>query len=97
VKGLDPERRVDVSWDVRPDVRRPASLKVVTDDRAGVLAAISKVISAAGVNIQQAVCRTIGPGRAVNEFDVTVGDLKQLKEVMKSIERLEGVQSVERV
>jgi len=97
VMGLDPERRVDVSWDVRPDVRRPASLKVVTDDRAGVLAAISKVISAAGVNIQQAVCRTIGPERAVNEFDVTVGDLKQLKEVMKSIERLEGVQSVERV
>jgi guanosine-3',5'-bis(diphosphate) 3'-pyrophosphohydrolase len=97
VMGLDPERRVDVSWDARPDVRRPASLKVLTDDRAGVLAAISKVISAAGVSIQQAVCRTIGPQQAINEFDVTVGDLKQLKEVMKSIERLEGVQSVERV
>jgi guanosine-3',5'-bis(diphosphate) 3'-pyrophosphohydrolase len=97
VKGLDPERRVDVSWDARPDVRRPASLKVLTDDRAGVLAAISKVISGAGVSIQQAVCRTIGPQQAINEFDVTVGDLKQLKEVMKSIERLEGVQSVERV
>jgi guanosine-3',5'-bis(diphosphate) 3'-pyrophosphohydrolase len=97
VMGLDPERRVDVSWDARPDVRRPASLKVLTDDRAGVLAAISKVISTAGVSIQQAVCRTIGPQQAINEFDVTVGDLKQLKEVMKSIERLEGVQSVERV
>lgn len=97
VMGLDPERRVDVSWDVKPDVRRPASLKVVTDDRAGVLAAISKVISAAGVGIQQAVCKTIGPERAVNEFEVTVGDLKQLKEVMRSIERVEGVQSVERV
>jgi GTP pyrophosphokinase len=97
VMGLDPDRRVDVSWDARPDVRRPASLKVVTDDRAGVLANISKVISSAGVNIQQAVCRTIGPGRAVNEFDVTVGDVKQLKEVMKSIERVEGVESVERV
>jgi GTP pyrophosphokinase len=97
VMGLDPDRRVDVSWDVKPDVRRPASLKVVTDDRAGVLAAISKVISSAGVSIQQAVCRTIGPGRAVNEFDVTVGDVKQLKEVMKSIERVEGVETVERV
>jgi GTP pyrophosphokinase len=97
VGGLDPDRRVDVSWDARSDVRRPASLKVVTDDRAGVLAAISKVISGAGVSIQQAVCRTIGPQRAVNEFEVTVGDLKQLKDVMKSIERVEGVQSVERV
>jgi GTP pyrophosphokinase len=97
VMGLDPERRVDVSWDVRPDVRRPAGLKVITDDRAGVLAAISKVIAAAGVSIQQAVCKTIGPQRAINEFEVTVGDLKQLKDVMKSIERVEGVQSVERV
>jgi GTP pyrophosphokinase len=97
VMGLDRERRVDVSWDARPDVRRPASLKVVTDDRAGVLAAISNVISGAGVSIIQAVCRTIGPGRAVNEFEVTVGDLKQLKDVMKAIERVEGVQSVERV
>jgi len=97
VLGLDPDRRVDVAWDARPDVRRPAGLKVITDDRAGVLAAISKVISAAGVSIQQAVCKTIGPQRAVNEFEVTVGDLKQLKDVMRSIERVEGVQSVERV
>ena len=97
VMGLDRERRVDVSWDARPDVRRPASLKVITDDRAGVLAAISNVISGAGVSIIQAVCRTIGPERAINEFEVTVGDLKQLKDVMKSIERVEGVQSVERV
>src|SRR5512145_776860 len=88
VMGLDRERRVDVSWDVRPDVRRPASLKVVTDDRAGVLADISKVISGAGVSIIQANCRTIGPGKAVNDFEVTVGDLKQLKDVMKSIERV---------
>ena len=82
---------------MRPDVRRPASLKVVTDDRAGVLAAISKVITAAGVSIRQAVCKTIGPQRAINEFEVTVGDLKQLKDVMRSIERVKGVQSVERV
>jgi guanosine-3',5'-bis(diphosphate) 3'-pyrophosphohydrolase len=95
--GLDPDRRVDVSWDAKPDVRRPASLRVVTDDRDGVLAAISRVISGASVPIQQAVCRTIGPGRAENQFDVTVADVKQLRELMKSIERLEGVQSVDRV
>jgi GTP pyrophosphokinase len=37
------------------------------------------------------------PGeRAVNDFEVTIGDLTQLKTVMKSIERIEGVTSVER-
>ncbi len=38
------------------------------------------------------------PGeRAVNDFEVTIGDLKQLNHVMRSIERIEGVQSVQRV
>jgi GTP pyrophosphokinase len=32
----------------------------------------------------------------VNEFEVTVGDLKQLTSVIRSIEKLEGVQTVQR-
>lgn len=96
--GVDPERRVDVSWDTRGDFKRPVSLRVVTTDRPGILARISQAFSEAGVNISQATCRSIEPGsRAVNEFEVTVGDLKQLTSVMRSIERLDGVQSVQRV
>ena len=96
-RGIDPERRVDVAWDVRGDLKRPVSLRVVTDDRPGILAQISQIFSEAGMNISQASCRTTAPGeRAVNEFEVTVGDLKQLTSVIRSIERLEGVQTVQR-
>jgi len=96
--GIDPERRVDVAWDVKGDLKRPVSLRVVTTDRPGILAKISQTFSEAGVNISQASCRTMTPGeRAVNDFEVTIGDLTQLKAVMRSIERIEGVQSVERV
>jgi len=95
---LDPLRRVDVTWDTKAgEVKRPVSIRVVTDDRAGVLAQISKTISEAGMNISQATCRTTGPGRAVNTFEVAIGDLKQLRGVMRSIEGIEGVISVERV
>ncbi len=98
VLGIDPERRVDVSWDVKGDLKRPVSLRVVTTDRPGILAKISQTFSEAGVNISQASCRTMMPGeRAVNDFEVTIGDLTQLKAVMRSIERLDGVTSVERV
>jgi GTP pyrophosphokinase len=98
VLGIDPERRVDVSWDVKGDFKRPVSLRVVTTDRPGILAKISQTFSEAGVNISQASCRTMTPGeRAVNDFEVTIGDLTQLKAVMRSIERIDGVQSVERV
>ncbi len=98
VLGIDPERRVEVSWDVKGDFKRSVSLRVITTDRPGVLAEISQIFSAAGINISLASCRSTMPGeRAVNDFEVTIGDLKQLKQVMRSIERIEGVQSVERV
>jgi len=97
VLGIDRERRVDVAWDVRGDFKRPVSLRVVTHDRPGILAKISQTFSEAGVNISQASCRTTPGERAVNEFEVTIGDLKQLNSVMRNIERIEGVQSVQRV
>jgi len=96
-RGIDPDRRVDVAWDVRGDLKRPVSLRVVTNDRPGILAQISQIFSEAGMNISQASCRTTMPGeRAINEFEVTVGDLKQLTSVIRSIERIEGVQTVQR-
>jgi GTP diphosphokinase / guanosine-3',5'-bis(diphosphate) 3'-diphosphatase len=95
---MDPLRRVDVAWDVKAsEVKRPVSIRVVTDDRPGVLAEISKTISDAGMNISQATCRTTGVGRAVNTFEMAIGDLKQLRSVMRGIEQLDGVVSVERV
>jgi GTP pyrophosphokinase len=97
VLEMDPLRRVDVAWDDRAsDVKRPVSIRVVTDDRPGVLARISQAISEAGMNISQATCRTTGNERAVNTFEVSTGDAKQLRSVMRTIEKLDGVVSVER-
>ena len=95
--ATDPERRVDVSWDVRGDFKRPVTLRVLTRDRPGLLADISNTFSQKGVNISQANCRSTGDDRAVNTFEVTISDLKQLTELMRTIERLQGVYSVERI
>jgi GTP pyrophosphokinase len=97
VLTMDPQRRVDVSWDAKAaDVKRPVSLRVITGDRPGLLAKISQTFSDAGLNIAQANVRTTGD-RAVNEFEVGIGDLKQLNQVIRSLERIDGVFSVERV
>jgi GTP pyrophosphokinase len=97
VLGIDPERRVDVAWDVKGEFKRPVSLRVISTDRPGILAKISQTISEAGLNISQASCRTTPGERAVNEFEVTIIDLKQLNGVIRNIERIDGVQSVQRV
>jgi GTP pyrophosphokinase len=49
------------------------------------------------MNISTANCRTIGNDKAVNTFEFAIGDLKALRDVMRKIERLEGVMSVERL
>jgi GTP pyrophosphokinase len=95
--ATDPERRVDVSWDVKPDFKRPVTIRVLTADRPGLLADISQTFSKKGVNISQANCRATGDDRAVNTFEVTISDLKQLNDVMQTIERITGVFAVERV
>jgi len=95
--ATDPERRVEVSWDVRGDFKRPVTIRVLTADRPGLLADISNTFSKKGVNISQANCRSTGDDRAVNTFEVVIKDLKQLTDLMRTIEALSGVFSVERI
>src|SRR6185295_5915187 len=95
--ATDRERRVDVSWDVRADFKRPVTIRVLTADRPGLLADISNTFSKKGVNISQANCRSTGDDRAVNTFEVVIKDLKQLTDLMRTIEALSGVFSVERI
>ncbi len=90
------ERRVDVTWDVKGDFKRPVALRVVGTDRPGLLAKISKTFGEADVNISQATVRTAGD-KAVFDLEVTIGDLKQLNGIMRSIERIDGVQTINRV
>jgi GTP pyrophosphokinase len=94
---LDPDRRVEVSWDGKAKAKRPVSIQVVCADKPGLLAVISQSFSDAGLNISQAHCRATDDNRAINTFSFSVQDLDQLKTIIRSIQKLSGVYSVERV
>ena len=95
---LDPERKVEVRWDTRSSsVPRSVQLKVVTEDKPGILATMSQTFTGAGVNILNANCKTRRDNRATNMFLITVKDAAQLRQVMQDIGNLNGVHSVERV
>ncbi|MCC6214524.1 MAG: bifunctional (p)ppGpp synthetase/guanosine-3',5'-bis(diphosphate) 3'-pyrophosphohydrolase [Polyangiaceae bacterium] len=93
----DPERRIEVSWDSKAKVSRPVQLKVVTANKPGILATVSQTFSAQKLNISEANCRAEDDDRACNVFTFTVSDLTQLRTVMKALEKVSGVVSVERV
>ena len=96
VLELDPERRVQVSWADDVNVDLPVSLRVMTDDRSGILASVSSVFSSNGVSISEASCLS-KDGRAENMFHFRVGDLERLREIMRGVAKLQGVIDVERV
>ncbi|MDR0965857.1 MAG: bifunctional (p)ppGpp synthetase/guanosine-3',5'-bis(diphosphate) 3'-pyrophosphohydrolase [Myxococcales bacterium] len=96
VLATDPNRRIEVTWDVKPDFTRPVTLRIMTTDRAGMIADISTAFSKKGVSIIQANCRVTTDDRAVNTFEVKISNLKQLEELRSVIERISGVIEVMR-
>ena len=94
---LDPDRRVDVSWDDRSKTQHSVTLQVVCADAPGLLAHISQAFTDSGVNISQAHCRATEDRRAVNTFHASVSNLNQLKTVIRSLSGIKGVYAVDRV
>jgi len=97
VFALDPERRIDVSWEGDAAAPRRVKIRVVSVDRPGILATVTKTISTASINIDGARVATTQDRKAISSFDLLVTDARSLQAVMKEIGRVKGVISVERV
>lgn len=96
VLNTDPERRVNVNWNHSSDLLCSARLFIVVEDRKGMLADITKVLSEKGVNITKVLVKSQSNGIARLAFDVNVKDVFELRSVMKSIEKIRAVLSVVR-
>jgi len=92
----DPQRRVEVVWEDGASGPRPVTVEVMCIDEPGLLAAMSKAISAAGVNISRAHVRSVPDKKAVNTFEVLVSSADQLNRVIRSIGKVRGVMKVGR-
>ncbi len=93
----DPQRHIAVSWDNGAGQERPVKVEVLSEDRPGLLAAMSKAISTAGINIANADVRTLADKRALNVFEVMVASADDLNRVMRNLGRVRGVVKVERM
>ena len=51
---VDPERRIDVEWDLDKDTKRPVKITVVSVDKKGLLAKITSLIASNNINITSA-------------------------------------------
>jgi GTP pyrophosphokinase len=92
----DPQRRVEVVWEDGAAGARPVTVEVMCIDEPGLLAAMSKAISSAGVNISRAQARSVADKKALNTFEVVVSSADQLNRVIRSIGKVRGVMKVAR-
>jgi len=90
------ERRIPVEWAGETKATFPVRLRIFTEDRPGILAGITAVISDSGANI-----RTFESGgkdlRARIDVGLDVHDRKQLERIVNGVKRIPGVFDIERV
>jgi GTP pyrophosphokinase len=95
VKGLDADRFVPVAWDGSTRTLHQGLLRMVADDRPGLLAEISSLCASAHINLWRADVRTEGD-QAICELGVAVHDVVQLSQIIKKLKAIKGVISIER-
>ena len=102
--GIDKSRLIDVSWKEGADRQNPSGgeffetkIRIITDDKKGILGDIASLISAKGANISKAQVRTVKDGRAVHLFDIEVRNNKQSDAIIDGIKSIKGVIKVNRV
>ncbi len=90
-----PERRVLVDWSAAPEDAFSVKLSIYGVDRKSLLADIAKAISTTNTNIRTAGIKA-SDRNARGAFVVEVRDLAHLRQVMRAVEQVEGVEAVER-
>jgi GTP pyrophosphokinase len=93
----DPQRRIEVQWEDGKGAARAVKVEVTCIDRPGLLAAMSKAISSAGINITRAQVHALGDRKAQNTFEVMVTTADELNRVMRNLGRVRGVMRVARL
>lgn len=90
------ERRINVQWTGSSEAEFTVNLVVRVQDRPGMLADITSIISGTGSNIRMLASRPENL-RAVVDIALDIKNRKQLERIIAGIKKVSGVFAVERV
>jgi len=91
------ERRVEVSWDRTKELNRSVKIKVLSQDKPGLLSEISGTITKLKSNIKKASITTTGDKHGISTFEVEVKGVSHLENILHTIKKIKGVIEVNRV
>jgi GTP pyrophosphokinase len=97
VHAYDDQRKIEVMWELDKDYSYSVKLRISGDDKKGLLSDISSVISSSKANIVSAQATAYPDRSAMSIFEIELQNAAQLQKIMKSILKVKGVKSVERL
>jgi GTP diphosphokinase / guanosine-3',5'-bis(diphosphate) 3'-diphosphatase len=94
---LEPERRVLVQWQDQVAGTHPAELRIICANKTGMLADIAAECKTLSINLGRLEARSTEDNKAVLAIEVHVRSADELAALLRTIEKIKGVHSVERV
>jgi len=92
----DPERQIAVAWAGEKSASYAIELEVLSDDRPGLLADITRAIAGEGSNIRRIEARSEEDRRGYVAVALDTSDLKQLEKIVTRLKAVAGVREVVR-
>ncbi|HJQ23726.1 MAG TPA: bifunctional (p)ppGpp synthetase/guanosine-3',5'-bis(diphosphate) 3'-pyrophosphohydrolase [Blastocatellia bacterium] len=98
--GVNPERIIEVEW-MKSDGAHPAAypitMRLMTEDRPGMVADVTNAIASVGTNIRDIRASLDNEGRGQLVLTAEIFDLKHLERITAALKGVKGVMDVERI
>ena len=91
------DRQLEVQWDNKNNKSYSVDIMVISEDKLGLLAQITKAISDYQANIISADVKTAENQTAVTKLKVKLNNVNELNELLSILRKLESIISVERL
>ena len=94
---MNPERQIEVAWSQQLTETYPAKIRIISQDRIGLLADLVGNISKFGANILNAKTETRENKMVDSFFTIGVEDTTHLEKILAAIKKVKHVQEVKRI
>lgn len=93
--SINPERKIDVTWDTGKGQSFIVQLRIIVEDRKNMLRDITQAIADADTNVRAAEMKAQDT-TAIGKFVVEVSSLSHLNRILDKVKKIKGVISVHR-
>ncbi len=94
---MNPERQIEVEWDLETEEQFPAKIVIRSLDRVGLLADVASIISKHGANILSAKTETQSDRTVESRFTIAVNNIEHLDRVLSGLKKVRHVLEVYRI